>query len=256
MASIKDAFEECIFENHATMKYLLVSAPIYGAIHFYKSEPQNMALVYTFGIISIIILIGMMARIWNNVMNFRDKILPSFNIFKLLFDAFATILMVAPAAVINGLIAWYLATKIYPMIAVTWIQQSAIYLTYGVCASVVITTYMLFTKKFNPFDIFDFKAISDSCIDVLIQTLWMCFQIALLDAIFAGAVTYCCWLFIGLDNFVTYLAWSYTIAVNAALIGNYLGQLNYEALHQAEEKRNKKKYTEEAAKNSTSPSSF
>ena len=104
---------------------------------------------------------------------------------------------------------------------------------------------MLFSKRFNPIDAFDFKAISDSCIDVLIQTIWMTIQLAVIDAVLAGAVTYLCWLFIGLDNFITYICWSITAVINVALIGNYLGQLNYEALHQAEVKAEKKKEKEE-----------
>lgn len=245
MASMKDAWDECVFEHHAMVKFLIAAAPVFGAIYFYQADPKNMSLVYIFGTISAIISLGTITRVANNVMNFRETILPTFNVFTLIFDAIRAIVAIGPALAINGFAAYYLVTKFYPMISVDWIRIAATYITYAVCGSIVLTVFMLFSKRFNPIDAFDFKAISDSCIDVLIQTIWMTIQLAVIDAVLAGAVTYLCWLFIGLDNFITYICWSITGVINVALIGNYLGQLNYEALHQAEVKAEKKKEKEE-----------
>ena len=104
---------------------------------------------------------------------------------------------------------------------------------------------LFFNKKFSFANVFDVKAISDSCIDVLIQGIWMALQIAIIDAIITGSLTYLFWLFIGIENVVMYFVWCMTAVFNVALIGNYLGQLNYEALHQAEEKAKKKREKEE-----------
>ncbi len=260
MASIKDAIDESTNEPKALMQYIIFTLPVFGALYLYMEKMMNIWF-YLLAFISVIVLLGTMVRCANNVMNFREKIMPSMNPFALFFDSFRTILALLPALAINGGAAYYLVTKIYPMISVTWISQAATYITYAVCGSIVLTVFMLYAKKFSIADAFDFKAISDSCIDVLIQTIWLTIQIAFIDAIVAGAITYLCWLFIGIDNVVTYFVWCMTAVFNAALIGNYLGQLNYEALHQAEKKEQKKKEKEEVdnlrkSNGPSSPSTF
>ena len=261
MASIKDAIEESTNEPHALTQYIIFTIPLFGALWLFKKEMMNSIWFYLLAGISAIILLGTMVKCENNVMNFREKIMPSMNPFTLLFDSIRTIIALLPAAALNGGIAYYLITKIYPMISVTWIAQAATYITYAVAGSIILTVFMLYAKKFSFVDAFDFKAISDSCIDVLIQVIWLAIQLAFIDAIVAGSVTYLCWLFIGIDNVVTYFVWCMTAVFNVALIGNYLGQLNYEALHQAETKAQKKKEKEEIenlrkSNGPTSPSTF
>lgn len=261
MASMKDAIEESTNEANALTKYIIFTLPLFGAVYLYMDKQQNSFLFYLLAIISILVIVGIMIKCANNVMNFRERIMPTFNIFSLFFDAIRACIAIAPAVAINTFIANYLVTKFYPMIAIDWIRISAEYITYAVCGSMIITVFMLFAKKFSFKDAFDVKAISDSCIDVLIQVIWMGLQIAIIDAFAAGIVTYLFWLFIGIENVVTYFVWCMTVIFNAALIGNYLGQLNYEALHQEEAKAKSKKEKEEieAIRNSngpTSPSAF
>lgn len=261
MASIKDAIEESTNEANVLTKYIIYTLPLFGAVYFYMQGQQNTFLFYLLAFTSIMIVVGIMIKCCNNVMNFRERIMPTFNIFSIFFDAIRALIAITPAAAINGYITYLLVTKIYPMIAIDWIRMSAEYITYAVCGAMILTVFMLFAKKFSFIDAFDFKAISDSCIDVLIQAIWMLLQVAIIDAVIAGSITYLFWLFIGLENVVTYFVWCMTVVFNAALIGNYLGQLNYEALHQEEAKAKSKKEKEEieAIRNSngpTSPSTF
>ena len=90
---------------------------------------------------------------------------------------------------------------------------------------------MLYAKSQKITDAYNLKIISDSCIDILIQVIWMSLQLALLNAIIIGTVTYLFWLFLGLQNPILIFIWAMTALLNAAITGNYLGQLNYEALH-------------------------
>ena len=211
------------------------------------NKMQNSIWFYILAFLSIVVILGTMSRCANNVMNYRDITLPTFNIFTLFFDAIRSLIALAPALAINGGIAWFVITKLVPMISVEPVAQGVTYVTYAVCGSIVLTVFMLFCKKFSFINVFDLKAISDSCIDVLIQSIWMVIQIAIIDAVIAGSITYLFWLFIGTENIVMYFVWCMTAVFNSALIGNYLGQLNYEALHQAEEKAKKKKEKEELA---------
>ncbi len=245
MASIRDALEESLNEPHSILKFIIFTLPVFGAMYCYMNKMQNSIWFYILAFLSVIVIIGTMARCANNVMNYRDNTLPTFNIFVMFFDAIRAIIALIPALAINGGIAWFVINKLVPMISVDFVAKGVTYITYGVCLAIIMTVFMLFCKKFSFFNVFDVKAISDSCMDVLIQLIWMAIQIAVIDAVIAGSLTYLFWLFIGLENVVMYFVWCMTVVFNAALVGNYLGQLNYEALHQAEEKAKKKKEKEE-----------
>lgn len=245
MASIKDALEESLNEPNSLLKFFIFTLPVFGAFCCYMNKMQNSVWFYILAFLSFIVILGTMARCANNVMNYRDYTLPTFNVFTLFFDAIRSIIALIPALAVNGGIAWFVITKLVPMISVEPVAKGVTYITYAVCGAILLTVFMLFCKKFSFANVFDLKAISDSCIDVMIQMIWMVVQIAIIDAVIAGSLTYLFWLFIGIENVVMYFVWCMTVVFNAALVGNYLGQLNYEALHQEEEKTKKKKEKEE-----------
>ena len=248
MASIIDAVDEIKQAENYLVKFAIFAAPVFGCVYAMMQEEKMMGLFYTCLVPAIVVLLGTMTRVANNVMNCREITLPSWNPFTLLFDTIRTLFAIAPAVAINGGAAWALITKVYPMIAVEWVQKAAIYITYAVCTSIILTVFMLFAKRFKISDPFDIQAISDSCIDVLIQTIWLAIQLVFVNGIIFGAITYLFWMFLGLDNFVMWYVWSIGGVFNAALIGNYLGQLNHEALHQAEDKKAAKAQKEELKK--------
>ncbi len=245
MASIKDALEESTNEPNSILKFIIFTLPVFGATCCYMNKMQNSIWFYILAFLSGVVILGTMARCANNVMNYRDFTLPTFNVFTMFFDAIRAFIALIPALAINGGIVWYIVTKICPMISVTWMSQAIMYVTYFVCGSIVLTVFMLFCKKFSFMNVFDVKAISDSCIDVLIQTIWLTVLLVILNGVIVGSITYLFWLFIGIENVVMYFVWCMAAVFNAAIIGNYLGQLNYEALHQAEEKEKKKREKEE-----------
>ncbi len=228
---MKDAFEEVITEPQAKLKYFVFAIPLFIAFYLYTKEMVGFWFYFCVAVSALEIL-GIMVRTANNVMNFRDFLLPTFNIFTLFGDAIRTIFAIIPALLLNGGITYYLVTKIYPMITVVWVQKGAEYITYAVVGSIIITVFLLYAKKFRFKDTFDLKAISDSCIDVMVQLIWMTFLAIVANVFTIGLITYLGYVFIGLENFVILYAWSMSAIFNAALIGNYLGQLNYEALHQ------------------------
>ena len=245
MASIKDAMDEVTQEKGFVVKFIIFALPIFGCIYAFKAEPKMMTLFYTCLVPSIIVILGTMTRVANNVMNFRETTLPTWNVFTLLFDTIRMSFAILPAVCINGGIAWALVTKVYPMIAVEAVQKGAIYITYAVCASIVLTVFMLYAKRFRISDPFDIMAISNSCIDVLIQLIWLGIQLVFVNGIIFGSITYLFWMFLGLDNWLMWYVWAIGGVYNTALIGNYLGQLNHEALHQAEDKKAQKQIKEE-----------
>ena len=107
---------------------------------------------------------------------------------------------------------------------------------------------MLYAKRFKISDTFDMDAISNSCIDVLIKVFFLIIILAVVNAIVVGFPYYLFYLAIGTDNFLMWYVYAIVGVFNAAIIGNYLGQLNHEALHQNEDKIAEKKLREEMKK--------
>ena len=237
MASIKDALDECKNDTNAKLKYIIFAIPLFIAVYIYTKGDKTTLSFWTFLTIGVLECLGIMVKCTNNVMNYREKILPTLNPFSLFFNAIRVLIAISPIAVVTFYISNFLITKVFTMITVPQISQGATYLTYLVSVSIILTVFMLFAKKFSFKDAFDLKAISDSCIDVLIQTLWLGIQLAIVNGIFVGLITYLFWLFIGIENVIVYYVWCIATVYNVAVIGNYLGQLNYEALHQADKKR-------------------
>lgn len=230
MASIKDALDESTNERGAFYKYIIFAIPVFYTFFLYKEKSIGL-LFYIMLAISVLLILGIMTRCANNVMNYRDKILPGFNIFSLFFDAIMAGIAIAPWAALNTFIAITVINKLVPMIPIPWAQQGVTYITIGLCFSITLTAFMLYAKSKKITDAYNFKIISDSCIDIMIQVVWLCIQLALINALIIGTITYLFWLFLGLENVILFFTWSMTIILNAAMIGNYLGQLNYEALH-------------------------
>lgn len=245
MASMKDAFDECTNEPGVIWKYVWFSLPVFGAVYLYMEEIMGFWF-WVCAILGLINIIGTMTRVANNCMNFRETTMPTYNPFTMLFDFIRTSIALLPAIALNGGITWYLTTSIYPQyIAVEPVAKGVTYVTYGLCAAILLTVFMLFAKRFRFSDPFDIQAISNSCIDVLIHTIWMLVQLVFVNAFTIGLVTYLFYVFIGMGNFLMWFVWAMGAIFNAALIGNYLGQLNHEALHQCEDKELEKQLRKE-----------
>lgn len=231
MASIKDALEESINERGSLYKYIIFAIPLYYTYSIYLEGGLKNPMFMPMAVISALLVIGIMTRCANNVMNYRDNVLPTFNIFKLFWDAIIATLAISPWVALNTFIAVYVTTNFIPMIPAEGVANAAKYILYALCVSITLTAFMLYAKSKKFTDAYNLKVISDSCIDVLIQIIWLIVQLTLVNGLIVGTLTYLFWLFLGLENVILIFIWSMTVILNAAMIGNYLGQLNYEALH-------------------------
>lgn len=251
MASMFDALDETLQESASKWKIAIFTLPVFAVILFYKGGKTD--LFYLCLIPAIIVVLGSLVRVCNNVMQCREVRLPSWNIFTLIFDTIRTSIAMLPSVLINYGIVNYLVTKLYPMIAVEWIKTGATYITYGVAVSVLVTVFILYAKRFKMKDTWDIVCISNSCIDVMIQLIWMTIQLLIIDALIFGSITYLFYVFLDktLNNWMLLYVWSAGIVFSIMLTGNYLGQLHYEALHSSEEinaNRQAKKELEAAKK--------
>ena len=107
MASIKDAFEEALQDQHAIWKYVIFAIPVYFCVQLYLDGAWSgfWALV----IPTYFLLFGFMSECTANVRNGKDAVLPSFNVFKLFWAGLKGTVALGPSIAINCWLASLIA---------------------------------------------------------------------------------------------------------------------------------------------------
>lgn len=238
MASIKDAFEEAFQDNFAVLKYILFALPIFYCIYLYYAAvaSKDFSGFWCMTSVTFLLLFGFLIKCTTNVRNGKDHVLPSFNIFNLLWAGFKGVIALGPSIAVNCFLASFIGSKVaqfFPDPNIAGIFQGIIW---AVFISVILTGYLLYSKKFKISDAYDFKTISNSCMDILIAVLFFIPQLLILNALIIGAVTYVFWVFLGIPNTFCTFFWCMALVFNLAVIGHYMAQIDYEAIEAKSEK--------------------
>jgi len=231
MASIKDALEESFQENSSIPKFILFSIPLYACIS-YKSIPfYNILLCFT-----IILLFGFTAICTNNVKNSNMRVLPTFNILKILYIGVKGIITLAPMIIGIYFLGQYVGNLIGSLNLDIKLINTFTYIIYSLLGSIVITSYLLFANKFEIIDAYNFKAIYKYSPDILISLIFMVLMMAIVDAVIVAPVTYIIWLFFGIPHPIAIFFWSIVGILNLSMLGHYLAQISYEIIEVKESK--------------------
>lgn len=231
MASIKDAFEESLQDNGAIIKYIIFAIPVYFCVQLYTNAKNgDLSAFWSLFSITFIILFGFMIICTTNVRNGKNEILPSFNIFAMLWSGIKGLVALGPsiaincwlASLVNGLLSNYI-----PEPNTLLVFQ---YIVWGIFGSIILTGYLCYAKSFKIVDAYNFKAISESCIDILIAVLFMIPQVLIANALLLLPVTYLIWIFFGIPHPVSIFYWSMILIFNLAMCGHYLAQVDYETI--------------------------
>lgn len=235
MASVKDALEETLQDNLSWFKYVLYTIPVFYVVYniIQGKNSQQLPVII---ILTILLLAGFMLKCTYNVRMGNRNILPSFNIFGVLWLGLKGAIALAPMSAI----AYFGSLKVIEIISL-YIPVSGIYYFFVVCScaifsSFIFTSYLLFTKNFKIIDAYNIKLIFNNCVDILISVLLMFLFVAIIAAIMAAPVTYLVWLFMGLNNPVIIFIWCMIGVICIGIMGHYLAQVEYEILASAEEK--------------------
>lgn len=232
MASIKDAFEETYQDSLSIVKFILMAIPLFYCITLYNGDKN--AGFYLIGGLTILLILRFMLKSTYNVRNGNDSVLPSFNIFAILWAGLKGMLALGPSIAINSWLAIYLSGLIENYIPDSNILMIFKYIIYAVFGSIVLTGYLCYAKTFKIVSAYDFKTISNSCIDILVAVIFMIPQVIIADALIVLPVGYILWLFFGLTHPVSIFIWCITAVFTAVMIAHYLAQVDYEIVLEKE----------------------
>lgn len=232
MASIKDALEESLQEQSSILKFIVFAIPLFFVVSYPKFTAYWVLLIFT-----AILLLGFMLKCTYNVRTGEMKVLPSFNIVSILWTGIVGLIALTPITLISYFASKFIIEYASNYIAADNIIKVISYITYGIFASMILTTYLLYANKFKLSDAFNFKMMSTYCIDILIAVIFMLVQAVIVDSLIIAPVTYIIWLFFGIPHPVAIFFWCVVAILNLAMLGHYMGQISYEII-ETKEKQN------------------
>ena len=225
MASIKDAVEEAINDDFAFVKYFLYAIPVF--ICYILFSQGNMGWFYFLGAFTVLMLISILITCIYNVRNGQNYVLPTFNIITFCITAFKAIFAIGP---ILGLGLWIgnMLVAIKIPIPVPNIQLIYAIIVWLILGSIIITSLILYSKTQHLKDAYNFVLISNTCMDILVAIIFFIPQLLLVNGLFIGIIAYLFAVFLSLENPIFIFLCSMALAINVAITGNYLAQIDYE----------------------------
>lgn len=234
MASIIDAFQEPLQDNNAIIKYIIYAIPVYFSVFLYNKG--DYASFWTLATVTYLVLFGFMVECSTNVRNGKDHILPSFNILALFWNGIKGTIALGPSIAINCWLASFVCGFIPTYIPEQYTAMAFQFIIWMLFGSIILTGYLCYAKNFKISEAYNFKMISDSCVDIMVAVLFMIPQVILANIVLIVPVTYVIWIFVGLPSPIATFYWSVVLVFNLAMCGHYLAQVDYEAIRRKDNK--------------------
>lgn len=233
MASIKDAFEESLQDEHALGMYVVFAIPLFMCTKFLL-EADNTQNFLSTALFTIILLLGFTLKCTSNVRAGNNSVLPSFNIFPILWNGLKGTIILAPLVIIAETLKFFITELLAKFIIEPTTLQIFVVIFASLCYSIVCTGYILYAKRFRATDVYNFKTISTYCADILIAVFFMILQMILLNLIIVAPVLYLIWIFFGLPHIIATFYVCAVIVLNLAIMGHYMAQIDSETIKERE----------------------
>lgn len=224
MASIIDAFRETYSDHLSFLKLAVFAAPVYYSYQLYTESKNDFSTFYLVAGITLFFLAGFLIKTTNYVINERDSILPPLNPFKLAFCTVKGILAIGPVTIISCLLANYVCSIIN---IIPWLDTTLKYAIWIVAASIIATSFLLFSSKERILDAYNIKAIFDKAGDLIVVLIIFILQIVIINLPTTGFIIYALIVLFG-PGLLLNIFIAYAIIFNLAATGHYMGQIHYE----------------------------
>ena len=226
MASIVDAFQEAFHEDFAYLKFIIYSIPVNFVVDLYMKGKMDQFEFWGFFV--GMFLLGLLTAGINNVRMNKREIL-TFNPLHYLKALGMTFVVVAPQL----FIFYHMGRLILKYVKIpTDLPYMALIFKIIVIAllfSIVFTSYLSFAKYLKMKEGYNYKAISESCIDVLIAFAFVVPQLLIANLVLVIPVAYL-FFFFKLPfthwGFIAYCCM--VLIVNISMLSNSLAQIAYE----------------------------
>jgi len=224
MASLVDSVKDIFTDRYSFLKVLVFAIAANYDYSLYlnsKNDPTSFTLMT--GII-LFFIFGFVIKITGNIINEETKILPSLNPLSLGFTSIKGVLALLPAILIAGGLANFICSMINILPWFDYLIKTMIWL---VAATVILTSYVMFTTKEVILDAFKLSVLVEKAGDILASIIGFGIQFALVNLITTGFVGYTIIVLFGFGPIFNF-AMAIALIYNVCAAGHYAGQLYYE----------------------------
>lgn len=226
MASIIDSFREVFTERLSFVKMAALSIPVYYSYDIYLQSKQDFTGFFILAGITLFFLFGFFVEVTNNLVNGRDRILPSLNPFRLAVSAFKGILAIGFLTLLLVSLANYICSFIN---IIPWLNITLKLIIQLIAASVIVTSFLMFVTKKRILDAYNFKIISQKAGDLLFILLSFILKLAIMNVVTSAFLGYILLILFGYGPIFNFFL-SFVLVFNIAVTGHYMGQVHYEIL--------------------------
>ena len=226
MVSVIDAFNEAFSEDYAYLKIILYSIPVNFVVDLYMKGKIHE--FHYWGIIVGLLLLGLLTAGINNVRMNKREIL-TLNPLHYLKALGKTFVVVVPHLILFGALGHFIVTKVKIPIALPWIPLTFKIIVWSIIFSIIFTSYLSFAKYLRIKEGFNYKAIADCCIDVLISFVIFVLPLSFANIVLLGPVAYLFFVFklpFTHWGFIAYCCM--VLIINISMLANFLAQCAYE----------------------------
>ena len=230
MASIIDCFKEAINENHAWLKLVVFSIPVYFGLQMYAIGKTTISTVWAiaFGLLYL----GLMTKGINNVRMNKSSVL-SLNPLEIIWALAKSMFVLIPQGLVLGVVG-HILVMFLTSIPVQIEQYNLIVtiVVWSVVGSILLTSYLAFAKYLRIIDGYNLALVSNSCVDVFLSVFFFVLQVVIVDLIVFWPLYYLFhdYLHIPLDHWFMIAFASIAITINFSMFVNYLAQASYEQI--------------------------
>ncbi len=226
MASIVDAFQEAFSEDFAYVKIVAYSIPVNFVVALFMQG--KMEQFEFWGFVVGMFLLGLLTAGINNVRMNKKEIL-TFNPLHYLKALGKTLVVVVPHLLLFYNLGKLIIKAVKLPIDIPYLPIIFKVIVWSILFSIVFTSYLSFAKYLKMKEGYNYKAITESCIDVLIAFLFFVPQLAVANIVLIVPVAYL-FFFFKLPfthwGFIAYCCM--VLIVNISMLSNYLAQCAYE----------------------------
>ncbi len=228
MASIVDSINEAFIDNLSFVKFAIYSIPIYFCIKFFLAG--QMQSFYILGMLTLVLVLALITNGINSVRLSRNEIL-TLNPIRLTVAIFKMAVALVPQALVFFAIGHFLTTNINFNVDIAHFNLIVHVVIWTILGSILFTAFLSFAKNIEIKQAYNYKAILDSCIDVLLSCIFLVPQLLIANILIVGPVAYLFFLF-----HVPFTHWGFLVyvslaaVVNISILSNSLAQISFEQI--------------------------
>jgi hypothetical protein len=228
MANIIEAFNDVFTEEYALAKFFVYAIPVFICLNAYTTG--QFVLSGICGFFVILLLFGLLTCGINSMRENKQEIL-TFNVQYLAMGTVKTAIAIIPQVSIAAMFGVFIQEIIPANEEMAQLPLIINLVLWSILTSLIITSYLAFTKHLDIKEAYNIKLILESVVDVFVNLVFVGVQLIIANAILLGMMSY---VFTVLNLPLTHPGFIFYCSllsiINLSVLANMLSQASYDCI--------------------------